>query len=188
MSRTYIQRASKELTHTIYYRFTCEHCGKDSGWAEHTITGSGIREGGNIKLTPAGEVSEETTREIMEEAQQDLAKHVQSQRKNADTDIYPFKEKCAHCGKPQSWQAKGALSESITAGLGVGIVVGMLIMFARFLFKLPITNILHIIITAVSFGIAAAAVLINSASIKRQTKDVENTQKPEINWNNWRFE
>ena len=187
MSRTYIQRVSKELSHAIYYRFTCEQCGKDSGWTEHTITGQGSREGGNIKFTPAGEVSEETTRQVAEEAIKMLTDSMQRCRKDTDKNIYSFRKKCPHCGKPQSWQTKGWFSDSIAAGLGTAVIAGLLIMFARFLFKLPVSNMLHIIITAASFGIAVTAVLIHGASIKVQTKDVKNKRKPEINWNGWKF-
>jgi len=187
MSRTYIQRVSKELSHTIYYRFTCEQCGKDSNWLPYTITGTGICEGGYIKVNPTGEVSDETKRQVIEEAQKKLSNNMKTCRKATDKDVYRFSEKCQHCRKSQSWQGKGGLMISIGKGLGVAFVGEVSIMLLRYFFKLPISNNVHGIITVASVSIAMIVEILSRLSIKIRTKDVKNKKKPEINWNNWKF-
>ena len=188
MSRTYIQRVSKELSHTIYYRFTCEQCGKDSNWLPLTITGTGICEGGNIKLTPAGEVSDETNRQVLRDAQEMLSVSMQNCRKKAGKNVFLFSGKCSDCGKPQSWQVKGGQLKSIGTGLSAALIAAVFIMLGRYLFKLPVSDEAHVIITAAAFMITLTVLLIRRISMKIQTKDVKNKQKPEINWNYWNFE
>lgn len=187
MSRTYISRVSKDETHTVGYSFVCEHCGANSGPLTTVIKGSGYREGGYIKLTPDGEVSQETHNEVVAEARADLAKKMQQTYDFAQKGQYGhFESKCPHCKQPQSWSLKGGIADSFIGAFGAGVVVALVLMALRFLFRLPVSNLLHAAISIGAFVVALAIFLIKYAITKAKVKNVVQKQRPVIVWN-WDF-
>lgn len=187
MAKTYISRVSKDEKHIVHYSFVCEHCNANSGPLMAEVTASAYREGGNIKFTPSGQVAQETHNEVLAEAKAELAKQMLNAYNLTQKGQYGrFSSKCPHCKKPQSWSLKGTAGGNLLSALVLGVLAALVLMALRFFFHLPISNLVHALISA---GVAVVTLIITTiqyANTKTQVKHVAQRQTPVIEWH-WNF-
>ncbi len=161
------------LSHTIYYRFTCEQCGKDSGWAGTQI--NGIANAADYKHIPSGG-SLEAQRLLRIEAFKKLKDNVKQAKLEAEGGKYPFKSNCPYCKKWQTWGLKRvnlpAVVVIIIAAIGVGGSFYLLTDYSETAW-LMLGMYLPVLLAAIGVIIWR----------KKKAAKVENKQKPEINWN-----
>ena len=107
------------------YRFTCEHCGTDSGNKNARISE-------NASAAAEGNITEQNRNYADHTAKMKLLFEVESVRESIAAQNYPadMDGRCPHCGKHQSWEksgAKGKIQIYGLAGLTLGIVLFILI-------------------------------------------------------------
>ena len=107
------------------YRFTCEHCGTDSGNKNARISE-------NASASAEGNISEQSRNYADHTAKMKLLFEVESVRERIASQKYPadMDGRCPRCGKHQSWEkssAKGKIQIYGLAGLMLGLILFILI-------------------------------------------------------------
>ena len=159
-------------THTVRYRFTCEQCGKDSGWQVYaffkTVYSNNYKHIINCR-------DSERNRLLNIEAQKLIQDKLDSLKLDAKFNKYPFKDSCPHCQKHQSWGAKRV--NSIAIIVLVFAILGVITSIAlakdepeAARYMLPIY--VPVLIGSIGFIVWR----------KKKAAKVENKQKPEVLW------
>lgn len=173
-----------QASHTIYYHFKCDHCGKDSGIQHYTFNkyASKRKSGTGKKLTP------EEQEELQKRANQMLVEHVNLVRQElqekgnyGDTE---FLNKCPFCNKFQSWAGgtqKYIIWNAIFRSLGVGLISFILIYSVSMEMNSSFTSALWLALA--TFLVTYAVKKYKQFLIKKETKNITQKSAPEIDWN-----
>ena len=159
------------------YRFTCEHCGQDSGWklaAEQSTASMNVSGNRNISSQESAVLQQQAQSGLQQAV---AARKLKMARGNYGADV---SGKCASCGKHQSWEIGAAKWEPFTAALQ-GLIGGFLLMIIASLFGKDAGNKAAILIP-IGLGaglIIGLAILMKIIIDSMQTK-TRNT--PEILW------
>lgn len=187
MARTYIASISQQAEHTIFYRFTCEQCGKDSGWVSNKISVRRSLGGGNIQMDGNGQVSEQSKVEVTKLVLKALKEAMEKYQKEFSRNEYHLRDACPHCKKPQTWSKKGSVKLAFLASFCIA-GAAWLLSFVPLAFDVKMPSGIHTIILA-GFFFLPWLFMIGSHIIKlTKTKNIANRQKPQINWNGWNFD
>ena len=119
-SNTYKATAKFDYT----YRFTCEHCGADSGDKKAKITAQS-------SMTDDGHITRDSKAYADNNAKMQLMFQVELERGNIAKQQYPpdIEGKCAQCGKHQHWEKTQAKRRVPLNALG-GFILGLIIFVA----------------------------------------------------------
>lgn len=119
---------SSKAVQPYLYRFTCEHCGKDSGW--QTAQELGIA---TLNVSGKRTLTEYEQMTLTAQAQSNLQNAIIIRKSKFKQGKYgeSVKGKCPYCGKRQSWElASGKWRpwynalQGLIAGLVILIIVG----------------------------------------------------------------
>lgn len=157
----------------IPYSFKCESCAQESGELQAHIVGNEAVYNSNFKT-----IKEDRAKKLEQEAYDNLVKKVQEVHEDVtQKNIYctDFKDKCPHCGKPQSWGVSGLKKERFNTPIVI-FILGI-IFFVIALIGHYYDDSMDYLTLPVVFGIlgafTAAAVLVliyNSIKISMKTK------------------
>ena len=170
---------TRTVTQNVPYQFFCEHCRQDSGPLAAEFKAEATR-----SLTTKRPLTEEEKAQLDQEAAGKLHQSIQKARRGAQEEAFSesFKDKCPHCGKPQSWALKGMKHLPFSYAL-IGAFFTALICLSIHLFG----------IVSISFGTGMAATLAAALALMAvgfirvgrknvQTKNVQEKQLPNIIW------
>ncbi|MDR2898959.1 MAG: hypothetical protein LBU94_01445 [Clostridiales bacterium] len=176
------------VTQIVPYKFTCEHCGKNSGILDAAFEGKSVHTTKRI-----GPIDEDDKESLRKRALEILENELEYAKKDFDKGIFDthFKDKCPHCGKPQSWSVGGMAANlpstyALSCG-GWGIIIGFLIFVmegwfigddAALIFKILLAIVMAIVLGFIGYMFGRFRVSIKKA----RTKNVSNNQVPVINW------
>lgn len=172
----------------IPYSFKCENCAEESGELKAHIVGNEAVYNSNFKT-----IKEDRVKKLEQEAHDNLLKKINQVHKDVtEKNIYctDFKDKCPHCGKPQSWGVSGLKKERFDTPLVI-FILGI-IFFVIALIGHYYDDSMEYLTLPVVFGIlgvfTAAAVLVliyNSIKISMKTKTTSASgikHAPTIKW------
>lgn len=194
--RVYVPAICLTLRHNIRFRFQCERCDKDSGWREKEFTRSFTFDSENATQAAqdaSGRITDEglanAQRQAHETGNSLLACDIYPTYLDAQKGVFPpgvFGGKCPHCSKYQTWAATASIWQIFKTSLIISIVLSLMIIgfmyafltyneYAHWSFYSAIPIFLIVFVpSAISIGIK-----------KLLTKEVDNPQKPVIDWNGY---
>lgn len=159
------------------YRFTCEHCGQDSGWKL-------AAEQSNASLNVSGNrnISSQESAMLQQQAQSGLKQAVAARkfkmaRGNYGADV---SGKCESCGKHQSWEIGAAKWKPFITALQ-GLIGGFLLMIFASLFGKDAANTAAILIP-IGLGAGLLIGLAIFIKIKIDSMQTKTRNTPEILW------
>ncbi len=170
------------LSKQIPYEFRCERCHQNSGELTAVFEGKSTE----TKYLLA-KLSDEEKQQMRRGAENALNTAIQSARKNAEEkeEYSPeIKDKCPHCGKPQSWAVKGLERLPRVYGLSCAFWTALLCITSNiahwFGFTIPV--IVIVALTAIA-GLTGMAVGYARVKVKKmKTRHTEDSQIPTIYW------
>ncbi len=87
--------------HTIYYRYRCEFCGRDTGWLSYTITETGAATGRSSSLNSKANLTKAAEKAALKKLNIILSVAKQSAAKSRKPALF-LEKNCPACGKLQS--------------------------------------------------------------------------------------
>lgn len=178
----------EKVSHTIYYSYVCQHCGKESGMLSEELTASATKrkDGYNAKF------SDKDRSGVYEKAVERLQTKFDDRRaKAAEGNYSDFYGVCPHCGKSQKWSV-GSFSKDVigatllltfgVAFFGLGITIVLYALLENFV-SAKVAFTIYGVIVAIACGGSFALTLKIWIKNKRDTKGITNGSIPEINWN-----
>lgn len=178
----------EKVSHTIYYSYVCQHCGKESGTLSEDLTATVYKRknGYNAKF------SEQDRRGVHEDAVERLRRRLDDRRMKVDQGNYSdFNGRCPHCGKSQKWSV-GSFGKDV---IGATILLTFWAAFIGFGIFLVLYALMEAFVQAkvvfAVYGAIVALVCVYSFSLtlkiwikdKHDTKKLQKGSFPEVNWN-----
>ena len=174
--------------HRIYYCYTCDHCGKDSGVKTYDFTGTASIN----KAVFTKELNPQESAKLNAQAQEELQKKVSAVRTAVNSKQYYdpqiFDSTCPYCQKSQSWDgksmglaARGCLLYALCA-VGAGFLAYVLILEDAFEGQLPMLPFL----AGVGICTFAGTMISKGKTVRKSQSDKAGLSRltaPQINWN-----
>lgn len=177
-----------KASHTFYYSFTCQHCGKKSGTLYSTLTAVVNKRKSGLKAS----LTDEERHSLSEKAQRQLADRLQTLQQDTNRGIYNndhFKGKCPHCGKDQRWSGGSFFSYVLARSFLWACGLGFLLFVPYLLYSgsqgwngaEKLTN-AGIALTAI-FAMLLVFRLLSWVKIRLNSQGASTDSTPEIQWN-----
>lgn len=175
---------TRKATHIIYYSFTCQHCGQESGTLVEELTGTANKRKSGYRV-PLNEKEEAA---LAYEASHNLKSKLKSrQTEVTNGDYSSFDGKCPHCGKIQKWGIGSFGRDVIVRALALTGLLAFLgvfpTAFATGKFDAVRTTKVFGLILAASFVVFFLWQMIVWIRNKRSTKAFRKDDAPHIQWN-----
>lgn len=113
--------------HEVHYRYTCGHCGGDSGVLTYRFTERVERTKHGTFVAPS--LSAEEQEEMRAEVRENLACAVAAVKEETKGGVYQaryFNGKCRHCNKYQTWSGGSFIQYALVYPFWMALGAGML--------------------------------------------------------------